>query len=170
MLIFGIVEVGLAMNDELALAHTVRTGSRVASASGDDLYADYGILRSVARESTALKSDQIDFIVVYRANGFGDEPSDGCKAGNPSATGSTPCNVYTSDAFDVEKERWGCQAEESLDKYWCPTDRDVSLADGGTDFVGVWMKVRHPWLTKMFGGELTLTDQSVIRLEPLVKV
>ena len=39
LLIFGIMEIGLYMNDDLAVGHTVRSGSRMASASGNDMPA-----------------------------------------------------------------------------------------------------------------------------------
>lgn len=161
MMVLGIMEVGLAMNDDLALAHTVRAGTRVASASGNDVYADYGIIQAIARESSALPRSQIKYIVVYKANGYGSEPSDSCKAGTASST----CNVYTTAAFSVPKSRWGCKAAESLDRYWCPSTRIVARAQG-PDYVGVWMKVEHHWVTNMFGTVATLTDQSVIRMEP----
>ena len=99
ILIFGIVEVGFAMNDNLAVAHATRAGSRVASASGNDLYADYGILQSIARESAALDSDQIERIVVYKPSGPGEAPTDACKGGTPSAASGRhvgACNVYTA--------------------------------------------------------------------------
>jgi hypothetical protein len=36
----------------------------------------------------------------------------------------------------------------------------------GPNYVGVWVRVDHRWVTGMFGSSVTLTDQSVIRLEP----
>lgn len=169
MLVFGIMEVGLAMNDNLALAHTVRAGSRVASASGNDLYADYGIIRAIARESTALPRDQIKMIVVYRANAHGEAPSPSCQLGTPegsTVTTSRPCNVYYPSDFDKPKEEWGCKPPPERIETWCPTSRKVTLAGSGTEFIGVWMKVEHAWVTRMFGSTITLTDLSVIRLEP----
>lgn len=168
MLVFGIVEVGLAMNDSLALSHTVRAGTRVASASGNDLLADYGIIQAVKRESSALPRDQIQLIVVYKANKYGEPPSDSCQGGNATGTGSNPCNVYYPADFDKVKSRWGCKPTENLE-VWCPTKRNVSLASPGPDYIGVWMKVEHKWVTQMFGETLTLTDSSVIRLEPRLK-
>ena len=32
--------------------------------------------------------------------------------------------------------------------------------------MGVYMKVTHRWVTKIFGSTKQLTDQSIIRLEP----
>lgn len=163
MLIFGIIEVGLAMNDNLALSHATRAGTRVASASGNDLYADYGILRSVARESAAIPRGQIKAIVVYNAGGFGQAPTATCQGGT-----SVPdvCNAYTPADFDLEEEDFGC-GDGAPDAAFCPQDRWVSLTDARKpDFVGVWMKIEHPWVTRMFGSTLTLTDSSVIQLEP----
>ena len=165
LLVLGIIEFSLAMNDDLALAHSVRAGSRVASASGNDVYADYGILQAIKRESAALGEDKIERIVVYEATGPGEGPTDTCKGGTPSSI----CNVYDAADLTLDKDKFGCREVEELDKYWCPTDRKVSLAAGGTDYVGVWMQVRHPYVTRMFGRAVTLTDQSVIRLEPRVK-
>ena len=76
------------------------------------------------------------------------------------------CNVYTYADLVRPKTDFGCLAAQSLDKYWCPTTRKISLSGTGTEYVGVWMKIEHPWLTKLFGNTKTLTDSSVIRLEP----
>ena len=168
MLVFGIVEVGLAMNDSLALAHSVRAGTRVASASGNDLYADYGIIQAIKRESSALPRGQIVRIVVYKASKYGDPPSTSCQNGTGTGTGTSPCSVYTTADFTKVKSRWGCKVAEGLEE-WCPTARKVTLATTGPDYVGVWMKVEHRWVTRMFGDVLTLTDSSVIRLEPRLK-
>lgn len=166
ILVLGMAEIGLAMNDYLAVAASVRAGARVASASGADWSADYGILKAVQRESAALPKNQIQYIVVYKPAAFGDKPTSTCQQGTP-VTGV--CNVYTPADFSSPKTDFGCLTTQTLDKYWCPTTRKVSLNSGGTEYVGVWMKVNHPWLTNMFGSSKTLTDSSVIRLEPRTK-
>ncbi len=163
MLIFGVIEVGLALNDDLALSHATRAGSRVASASGDDVLADYGIVQSIAQESAAIPRDQIELIVVYKANDFGEPPSSTCQGGQPV---DDQCNVYTSADFALDEDDFGCDAGEP-DASWCPQDRQVVLnGSSEPDYVGVWMKIEHPWVTRMFGQTLTLTDSSVIQLEP----
>lgn len=166
MLILAVAEIGLALNDYLALANAVRAGARTASASGNDVYADWGILNHVAREAAALDPGKIDLIVVYKADGFGAEPPASCRAGSPVVG---VCNVYDVSDFKLDKTDFGCRDDRSLDKYWCPSARDVSLSGNGSDYVGVWLKVSHPWLTKMFGKTKTFTDSSVIRLEPRTK-
>lgn len=171
MLVLGLLEVGLAMNDNLALAHSVRAGTRVASASGNDLLADYGIVQAIRRESAALDPDAIKLVVVYRADKLGDPPSPQCQNGVANAVitqGARPCNVYDTSDFARPKARWGCKPAEGLE-VWCPTARKVTQANGGTEYIGVWMKVEHRWVTGMFGSTVTLTDQSVIRLEPRLR-
>ncbi len=163
-LVLGIAEIGLVMNDYLAVASTVRAGARVASASGNGIYADYGIVTAVNRESVALQRNKVKLIVVYKANAFGDAPTAACQAGT-ATTGV--CNVYTFSDFNRPKSDFGCRNDMNLDRYWCPTNRKVTLSGTGTEYVGVWMKIEHPWLTKMFGNTKTLTDSSVIRLEPI---
>lgn len=163
MLVFGIIEVGLALNDKLAVAHAARAGSRVASASGNDVYADYGILKAIDREISALDRDQIEYIVVYRASRLGEPPTPGCRSGL-SSTGV--CNVYRVSDLYREKDDFGCKTT-SPDLPWCPNSRNVELTrTSGPDYVGVWIKAEHPWVTKMFGSSITLTETSVIRLEP----
>lgn len=165
-LLLGVCEIGLAMNDYLALASSVRAGARVASASGNDVLADHGILVALDRESSALGRGQIDLIVVYKPATFGDAPSTTCQAGTP-VTGV--CNVYQAADLARPKTDFGCQVARNLDKYWCPSSRKTSLSGSGSDYVGVWMKIQHPWITKMFGNTKTLTDMSVVRLEPRLK-
>ena len=48
---------------------------------------------------------------------------------------------------------------------WCPNTRSVSL-DVGVDYIGVYIKVSHPWITGLFGNTITLQQVSVIQLEP----
>lgn len=165
-LVFGIIEIGLAMNDYLALSNSVRAGARTGSATGNDLTSDWNILQAIQREGSALNNGQIKMIVVYKASSFGEKPSATCQAGTP-VTGV--CNTYTTADFTEDKSHFGCYAPYTLDKYWCPLNRKVSMGGTGTDYIGVWMKIEHPWVTKMFGNTKTLTDSSVIRLEPRVR-
>lgn len=187
LLIFGIMEVGLALKDYLSVASTVRAGTRTVSASGDDRKADLYTVLNIARESTAINRDDIVRIVVYRPSGFGERPTEACRAGAPQ-TGV--CNVYTpadfraaaievaeetealaqNRAVDPSKVTFGCKPT-SPDRHWCPRDRNVRLSNPdrpgylGPDYVGVWMLTEHRSVTGLLGS-MSLTDQSVSRLEP----
>jgi Flp pilus assembly protein TadG len=169
LLVFGIMEIGLYMNDDLAVGHSVRSGSRMASASGNDPLADYGVIQSIRKEISALDRDKIEAIVVYKANGVGEDPTPSCQVA--AVTGV--CNFYTPVDFTRVRTQWGCTSSVSPDRFWCPNTRDVTRSDGpatgdnlGTDFVGVWIKYEHDWVTKIFADTSVISDSSVIRLEP----
>lgn len=162
-LLLGLIEIGLYMNDYLTVANTVRGGARVASASGNDIYADYGIVQAINKESAAIPKANIQYVVVYKATAFGANPSSLCLGGT-RVVGQ--CNVYRPADLLKDKTHWGCKTGENLDDAWCPTTRVVSNSGTGTDYVGVYIKVTHPWVTKMFGAQKDISDQTVIRLEP----
>ena len=81
----------------------------------------------------------------------------------------TSATSTSSPTSSARRRTSAASTTKNLDRYWCPTDRKNSLSGTGTDYVGVWMKIEHPWLTKMFGNTKTLTDSSVIRIEPRKK-
>jgi len=80
----------------------------------------------------------------------------------------------TPRTLDTAKIWFGClttgpHANASPDRHWCPGTRKDARSDNskaGPDYVGIWMKVNHGWVTKMFGNTTTMTDQSVIQIEP----
>lgn len=163
MMVLGLIEIGLYMNDYLAASNTVRAAARTASASGNDMYADYYVAQAIQDESSAIPLSQIQYVVVYKADGFGSPPTTACKAGTRT---SGVCNVYSAADLVKVKSRWGCIAAEALDNAWCPTTRKTSSTGTGTEYVGIYIKITHPWVTKMFGSQKDITDTSVIRLEP----
>jgi Flp pilus assembly protein TadG len=196
LLVLGLIEGGLYMNDYLGVANSVRAGARASSAMGSVGDADLFTVVNVSKESAALRDEQIDYIVVYKATGFGAKPTATCQAGT-SVTGV--CNVFRradirkavaqleeesaqaeaeaqgiTRVLDQSKIWFGCltsgpNANQSPDRFWCPSGRaDAQTANGGLgpDYVGVYVKAQHPWTTKIFGNETTLTDQSVIQIEP----
>lgn len=63
-------------------------------------------------------------------------------------------------------------AAHKLDCSWPATSREVLTSPRGstepttTDFVGVYIRVRHASYTGILGGELTITDRSIALIEP----
>ena len=48
-------------------------------------------------------------------------------------------------------------------------DGKVAQQAIGADYLGVWISVSHPWVTRIFPGSgLTIRDSAVMRLEPSV--
>lgn len=175
-LVFAILEFGAAFRDYLAVANTTRDGARAASIFGNDGSADFEILQSVADASDVIDRSDIQRIVIYKASGPNAPVPTGCTTGSTGIVGT--CNVYTAGAMDLAESEFGCRPDRNLDRYWCPTattsttpiqtGRKVVMSgpNGPPDYVGVWVKVNHIWLTGLFGRNLTFTDSTVMRMEP----
>ncbi|MEM9200790.1 MAG: TadE family protein [Actinomycetota bacterium] len=168
LLIFAIFEFGFAFRNYLTIAHTVRDGAREASIGADSGDADHRMLEAVASASAALPDGSIDRIVIWRATGPHDDVPSGCTSGS-GVTGL--CNVYTTAAFDIPAEEFGCQLVSngdpynSLDRFWCPTGRNVT-AGSGLDFVGIHIQITHDYITGLFGDQIVFTDQIILKVEP----
>lgn len=163
-LLFSILEFGMAFRDYLAVANTTRDGARAASVYGNDSSADFDILQTIADSSNVINRNDIQRIVVYKATGPNTVVPTSCANGTPSST----CNVYGANALDLAESEFGCRADRNLDRYWCPTTRKnaVTGTNGPPDYIGVWIKVNHTWVTGLFGRGLTFTDSTVMRIEP----
>lgn len=193
MFLLAIAEGGLYMRNNLGVANTVRAGARAASAAGSDDTADLYTIFNVARESQAIPREAIEYVVVYKASGFGAGPTEQEEDGVPAGclngySVANLCNVYRPADFVLaeaemrERSRAAAANEQpnparvyftckptSPDRYWCPTDRVDSYSGNGgqgPDYVGVYMKIDHDWLTGLFGDSFPISDQSVIKIEP----
>jgi len=163
LLIFGAIEYGMFFKDYLTVANTTRTGARVASAAGSSADADYQIIQAVKAAATALPggAGSIQQLSIYKSTAAGGGPSSACQTASSATDG---CNTYTSSVFSQPSTRFGCGAG-SLDSAWCPTTRVDSQAVG-PDYIGVWVKTTHGFVTKLFGSSRTITDDVVMRIEP----
>ena len=83
-------------------------------------------------------------------------PSASCQTG--SVTGL--CNYYTPAQLTLAKTNFGnCvnNGDATVDGAWCPLKRVNTLTgNGGTgpDFVGIYIRTVHPYVTKLFGNAL----------------
>jgi hypothetical protein len=162
-LVFGIVEFGLFFRDYLTVANTTRTGARVGSSAGATADADYRILQSLKSAASALPSgaNSIDGISVFKASAVSSAlPNSSCTTGSVSGV----CNFYTAADLNRPQTDFGCGVGDR-DLAWCPTGRSDSQS-AGTDYVGVWIKTTHGFVTRLYGPSRTITDSVVMRIEP----
>lgn len=166
LMVFGIIEFGLAFHDKLTAANMSRAGARAATTVGNDLLADQQLVQAVNKAAGALRRSDIQYVVVYRAaSPSARVPSGSCAAG--IASDFDDCNVYRPVDFDDLASSFGC-GPSALDRFWCPTGRKVasSVATGGPpDHIGIYVKVRHDNLTSLFGSGYDFTDDTVLRIE-----
>jgi hypothetical protein len=169
LLIFGMLEFGLTFRDYLTVANVSRDGARAASAYGDSQYADYDIIQVALQSSKGFRPNEIQRLIVFNAGAVNANifdtahPANACLTATQGIAGL--CNVYDSTDLARSRSAFGCKSTEELDRYWCPTTREVR-ASGPPDYIGVFVKARHDFITGLFGPGMDLTDVLVMRIEP----
>jgi hypothetical protein len=157
MLLMGMLDYGLVFRDYLTVANTTRTGARVGSAAGTDAAADYQILQAIKSASAALPVGTIAGIAVFKSNTTGTIDTT-CKTTWKAGV----CNFYTAADMALSQASLLASGKSA---HWAPATRE-DRQSVGPDQIGVWVKVNHGMVTKMFGSTKTLTDKTVMRIEP----
>ena len=173
LLVFGIVEFGLAFNKRLTVGNASQSAARVGSAIANNEYADISLLESLEQGLISLPNagqDVVKLVHVYKANSAGN-PVGGCP--------STTCNEYTY-SYNPSGCNWTpCPDPDPPVNFdvtglnWNPEDRSATV--GSLDVLGVRVYFSHTWITGGFPlGNITCTggvtdcwqDTAIMRLEP----
>ncbi len=181
LIVFGIIEMSFVVRDYAAVTSDVRVAARLASASVDagpaaclggadappctpqsapalaQLAAD-----AIQRGGSAMPADNIDYLLIYKANAQGYPGADGNKT-MPSSCGAIPNCVRFVWSPSLDRFRY---AEGT----W--TSSTISACFPGTaanplDRVGVHLRATHPFLTNLFGASIGISDRAVMNFEPL---
>jgi len=144
--------------------------ARTAAASGNDVDADWRILQTINQSAAAATRGDIQRIVIFKATTTGDQPPAACKAGT-AADGV--CNVYTPADFVRPASDFDC-TNLLLDKRFCPFGpispagppyhRDKRMSALG--YIGVYIEMRHRYVTGFVGASVMIRDTTVVRIEP----
>lgn len=176
LVVFAILEFGLAFRTDLTIENAGQRGSRSASVAGRAPIADYLIIEAIKDGLDDGGIHQVERIIVYKAASPSDPIPAGCLAiTNPIGAAGVPgvCNVYGPDALSasletspgVPSDQWQCITAASRDFNWCPTLREVSFS-GDRDYIGVYVETTHEYLTGFFGSSVELESNTISRLEP----
>ncbi len=169
LIVFAMVEMGFGWRDSRTISNATRAGARVASNLGPERLADYEALSTLKAAVSRIDDGDIQMIIVYRAYSVDGEVPASCTAGGGTDV-SGLCNAYTaSDLASLAVSDFpgttSCSAG-ALDEAWCPTVREADQI-AGPDYVGVYIELRHPPVTGIFpGGDITISDWTVMRIEP----
>lgn len=175
MIAIGILEFGLAWRDSITVAGATRAGARVGSNAGNDRLADYNTLLAVQAAIASVPNSRINRVVIYKSTTTDGAVPSACTTTTAQGinSGSTQCNVYTgAQLASLNVANFGTTGSScsstAWDVNWCPLNRQSQQAVGA-DYLGVWVSISHPYVTKVFPGSgLTIKDSAVMRLEPSV--
>ena len=174
ILLLGIIEMSLLMRDVVATSSSVRVGARMASTAAGagpgtcipsdvtctpqkapkvaQLAAD-----AIQRAGSAMPKDQIEWILVYRANAKGYPMPEG----NDKLECSSECVKYV---WDSELATPQFRFSEGA---WDSKTINACVNDVGLMAVGVAMRANHPWVSGFFGDGVELEERTVMQFEPL---
>jgi hypothetical protein len=169
-LLFGVIEMGILFRDHLTITNATRDGARTAAASGNDIDADWRILQTINQSAAAASRGDIQRIVIFKASSTSDKPTAACKAGTAV---DGVCNVYTMADISRPVTDFDC-TNLLVDRRFCPFGpispagppyfRDTRMSALG--YIGVYIQMRHRYVTGFFGASVMIHDTSVVRIEP----
>jgi Flp pilus assembly protein TadG len=162
-LLVGIIEFGFIWKDSLAISNAVRAAARIGSADGTNAASDYDILQQI---KTGTSGMAVNMIVVFKANSYSSVPAS-CLTGSVSGL----CNRYVASDMNLTSASFNCATNVSAPDYnWCPPTQRVDSRTGnsgtGTDYIGVYVQINHPYYTKLLGSSRTMSDTAILRIEP----
>lgn len=181
LLVFGILEFGLAFQDRLTVSNGTQSAGRVAAALGNAEDADIATLQAVERSLGLLAGSGegiIKHVQIWRSDGNGN-PASPCVA---ATAGGPNCNWYLYKPLTLC--RWEPCPDPAVSGYsygggFSPLGRDVTLNDTGPnpglDSVGVTVLFSHDWITGVLPmpdvvctaiGDNCWSDTALFRLEP----
>ncbi len=181
ILVFGIIEFGFVLRDYAGVSSLVRTGARIASTGADHGPAtcETGAAAppcgpasspalaqeaadAIQRSGQASNPDQIDYILVYKANTKGFPGAEGNVTMPADCSGTANCVKYVwRDSLDAFRYNSGTWDSKSISACF------PGSAANPMDRVGIYLKSTHPMLTGLFGSSVSLTDRAVMDFEPL---
>ncbi len=160
MLLFGIIEFGFMFKDTLTLANSSRAGSRMASAAAVDPLADYFVLQAIKGASGTFTA--VQQVIVFKATSPTSAVPGSCLTGAVAGL----CNVYNQTDLSISQATFQ-GAGYTKDDFWAAPTRVTSIrAVGGPDYLGVYVKAQHDSVFQIIVPSRTLTDTTIMRLEP----
>jgi hypothetical protein len=181
LIILGIIELTFLMRDHSVVVSDTRIAARVAStgASAGKGVCATGVnpppcvpdnvpalaqqaADAVQRAGSAMPVDQIQYLLVYKANANGYPGADSNTTMPTSCAGFSNCVMFkwrdSDNAFRYFSGSWVSSTINAC----FPGTTSFPL-----DRVGVQLVAEHETFTGLFGSSLTLEDHAVMNFEPL---
>jgi hypothetical protein len=168
VLMFGIVEYGIAMGNSSTVKQASRSSVRMVATSPKlDAYALAADAAKIDLSAGANVGPQE--LWIFKA--IVDSPTPSLNgfpvSGNGSFTGPGSCPASTCMKFlwNPSTHSWNAPSGS-----WAPSAQNACLGAGThqyPDAVGVYVKTRYTFFTGLFGDGMDLTAKTVMRLEPV---
>lgn len=160
------LELALVLRAQMTVSSAARAGARVGSSANTTRLADFDLLSAIKSGLGDIDLTDVELVVVFEPDGSGNMPA-ACRTSSVTNT----CNRYTgSDLMSLDIATFtgttSCTGS-SPDRFWCPVTRvRDQAAAAGPDWFGVYLRVSHESSAPAFLGDRSLSDKTVMRLEP----
>ena len=156
LIVFGIIEFSSAFHDASVTSDASRAGGRIASAQARNPAYATNAAAAVAAALKTLPPDSPQELWIYAANDDGYPGSDGNEGFDTCAA---KCISFT---WDPELKDWDYDLTGG--DGWAFSEHQVCAEP--FDQIGIYVKIRHDFVTNLFGATLDLDEHSVFRFEP----
>jgi hypothetical protein len=154
LLVFGVVEFSSAFHDSSITADAARAGGRIASAQARNPSYATNAAEAVAAALKTLPADAPQELWIYRANSAGYPGT-----GSDFSACATKCIKYT---WNSTTRDWNYASPSGSG--WDALLHQVCSEP--FDEIGIYVDIRHDFVTQLFGASVDLDDHSVFRFEP----
>jgi Flp pilus assembly protein TadG len=154
-LVMGILEFGMVFSDKMTVTSSTRAGARSAVAYSRQAGYDAQAIDAVTSALTSRTTGTPLELWIYKVDTTNDK---GAPIGfSDFSNCSSSCQKYT---WNTTTSKW----DNSGGGNWLYGSQNACTMP--LDQLGVWVKVKHDLFTGLFGDSMTLTDHTVMRLEP----
>jgi len=179
LIILGIIELTFLMRDHAVVVSDTRLAARIASTGAN---AGAGVCETgpsappcvpanvpalaqqaadaIQRAGSAMPVDQIEYLLVYKANASGFPGADS------NTTMPTSCSGYSNCVKFVFRPNLVPPAFRYNSGSWDPKTINACFP-GNLDRVGIALVAQHKTFTGLFGSLIKLDDHAVMNFEPL---
>lgn len=154
LLFFGVLEMGGLLKTRSQLTDASREGARVAAAQPREVGYQNSSLAAIEGIIATSTGEIIDYVVIYKADPATGEPASG--------EAVEACNI---DCWRYERVAGGF--EQKLIATWPAANQEACGGVSDTDWIGVYIRGHHDFITGLVGTTRTFTDRTIMRLEPM---
>lgn len=155
-LFFGVVEFGLYWQADHTINEASRAGARLGATLARELNYAEDVVETVENSiADNIPSGDPQYLTIFRAN---------------PATGDPLLGTVLNCTVNCWRYTWDTNTEQFVHvsgTAWNASDQAACGESGHNDYMGVHLQGVSRGVTGMFGGDRTIKESSVIRLEPV---
>ncbi len=183
LLMLGVFEFGTAWRNKTILSSSLRSAGRIESQGTLNTNIDQIALGALYAGNSKLTNMTLVKVIIYKATNPSGAPTAPCLSrsysGNTVKGIAGVCSIYSAGQVALASTGGGtfgsCSNSAGWDFNLCsgPSSvtavRNNTFSSGGPDYIGIYAEYTYDTITGLLpGNTLTITDQSVYRIEPAV--